>query len=88
VAAQQKRRGGGRKHPGDERIGTGGGHARGDRRLEHLAGLSRVANDKHLGPVGFEVGDGCSRKAKGQVRSQKILNPATDAIRAKERARH
>ena len=49
VAAHQQRRRRRRQHARQQRVAAGGGDPGGDRRLEHLAGLARVADDQHLG---------------------------------------
>src|SRR5581483_3273390 len=58
VPAKKKRRSRRRQHSSDQCVPPTGAHTRGERRLEHLAGLARVAHDQHLGPPGLAVGDG------------------------------
>ena len=48
MTAQQQRRRRRRQHTAEQHVAAGGGDAGGDRGLEHLARLARVADDQDL----------------------------------------
>ena len=89
VAADQQRRGGRRQDAGEQRVASGRGHARGDRRLEHLAGLARVADDQDLRAlVPRASATAVARQRKRELGRQEMSRAAADAVRAEELARH
>ena len=88
VPGEEQRRGRGRKHAGQQRIAAARGHARGDRRLEHLARLARVANDQDLGAVRRDPLHRRPRQLERELRAQKVTGAATDAIGTEELSSH
>ena len=88
MAAHQQRRGRSRQHAAEQRVATPGGNARGERRLEHFAGLSRVPHDQHLRPLRGRVADRGARDPERQLGGQEMSGAPTDPVRAEKLASH
>ncbi len=88
VAAHQQRRRRRREHAGEPGIATRRSHPGGDRGLEHLARLARVADDQDLRTLRFHPRHRSTGQREREVGRQEMSRPATDAVRAEQLARH
>ena len=77
VAADQQRRAGRRQHAAEQRLAAGGGDAGGDRRLEHLARLARVADDEHARARASSGTRAVAARASASASSAVRNSPAT-----------
>ena len=73
-----------RQDPGEQRVAAGRRDARRERRLEHLAGLARVADDQYLrGPDGRHRGRRAAERKRELGRQELARHPA-HAIRSEQ----
>ncbi len=88
VAADQQRRAGRGQDAAEQRLAARGGDARGDRRLEHLAGLARVADDQHARGAVRRVHPrgGRARQREREFRGEELARDAADAVGAEQPA--
>jgi hypothetical protein len=89
VAADQERRAGGREHAAQQRLTAGGGYARRDGGLEHLARLAGVADDEHPGGRAgraLDAGGGRAGERQGEIRGEELARDAADPVRTEQTA--
>jgi hypothetical protein len=86
VATDQERRAGRREHAAEQRFAAGGGDARGDRGLEHLAGLAGVADDEHAGHGGVDAPRRRTGERQRQFRGQELPGDSPHPVGAEELA--
>ena len=82
MTADQQRRGGRRKHAGEQRVAARGRGSGGDRGLEHLARLARVADDQDLRMRRPGARHRRTGKRQRQVCGEEVAGTATDPVRA------
>ena len=88
VAVDQQRRRGRRQHAAEQRVAAGGAHAGGDRRLQHLSRLARVAHDQHLWALDPGVAGGGASERERELRGQELAGDAANAVRPEQRTGH
>ena len=88
VLADQQRRRGGRQDATEQHVPARGGDAGGERRLEHRAGLARVADDEHARLVLAQPADDGVAEAERQVGGEHIAGGAAHAVGAEQPASH
>ena len=88
VAVQQQRRGRRRQHAAEQRVAARGRDARGHRRLQHLAGLARVAQEEHTRALGGQLRGRGARQPERQLRAHLLARDSSDAIRPEQLAGH
>ncbi len=86
MAANEQGGAGGGQDAAEQRVAAGGGDPRGERGLEHLARLARVADDQNLrGGAGRDARDGSAERQR-EVGGQEAARDAAYAVGAEERA--
>ena len=90
VAADQQRRARRRQHAAEQRLAAGGGDAGGDRGLEHLARLARVADDEHARGARRrrDARRGGAGERQREVGGEELARDAADAVGAEQAAGH
>jgi hypothetical protein len=84
--AIRQRRGRRGQHAAEQDLAARGADARGQRGLEHLAGLARVADDEHARAGAADLGRGGPAQGDGQLRGEHLAGDTADAIGPEELA--
>ena len=84
----EQRRGGRRQDAAEQHVAPGRRDPRGERGLEHRAGLAGVADDEHARAVGLEAGRDGVPEAQGEVGREDFPGGAPDAVGAEQAAGH
>ena len=80
MLADEDRGGGRRQDAAEEDVGAGGGDAGGERRLEHVPGLARVADDQDLRAVAAQLGGRGPAEREGQLRGEHLPDGTADTV--------
>ena len=85
-AADQHRGAGRGKHPAEQSVPAGGGDAGGQRGLEHLARLARVADDQDLRDFGSGDARRGAAEGRGELGREELAGDAAHAVGSEELA--